>query len=239
MGDFDGKVVVITGAAGGLGSTVTRRFAAESAALALWEFSVERAETLVGQLDESVNAFAAMVDATKPESVDAAITRTLNTYGQIDVLLHIAGGFAMPGPVHEGHIDTWHKMIALNATATYITCGKVAAAMIEKGVQGSIAAILARPAAHGGGANGAAYAASKAAALRVIESMAKELAPHHIRVNGLSPSIIDTPGNRSAMGDANVDKWVTPDEIAETLMFLTSQRGSAITGANIDVFKWS
>lgn len=235
-GEFTGKVVVITGATGGVGSVVTRRFAEEGATLALWERNIEKMQALIDEMDDTVDATPVTVDLTDEVSVAAAIEKTIEIYGKIDVLLHIAGGFAMPGPVHEGHLETWHKLMALNATALYITCGKVAASMLEKGVSGSITAIAARGGLKGG-KNNAIYAASKSAALRIIESMSEELKDQGIRVNAISPSIIDTPQNRAAMGEANAAKWVTPDEIAETLLFLSSARASAITGANIEVYK--
>lgn len=235
-GEFDGKVVVITGAGGGVGSVVAREYGAAGAKLALWELHPEKLQPLVEEIG-AARALAGGVNLTDADAVHAALAQTVEHYGQIDVLLHIAGGFAMPGAVHEGHIDVWHKMMALNATATYITCGAVAGHMVERGIHGSIVMVAAKSAAQGG-KHSAIYAASKSAVLRIMESMADELKPHHIRVNAISPSTIDTPANRDAMGDERAPRWVQPQEIAQTMMFLTSARGSAMTGANVLVNKW-
>jgi NAD(P)-dependent dehydrogenase (short-subunit alcohol dehydrogenase family) len=233
-GELDDKVVVITGAGGGVGQIVTQQVSHTGAKLALWDRSVKPMDEIdCGEAPVE----RIQVDLTEPASVASAVEATVATYGRIDALMHIAGGFAMPGPVHEGHLDVWHQQIALNATAVYLTCGAVAAHMVENEIQGSISLIAAKGGAAGGRHN-AAYAASKSAALRVMESMAAELKEHRIRVNALSPSTVDTPGNRSAMGDKNAEKWVKPEEIANTLIFLASEKASAITGTNIGVFKW-
>ncbi len=235
--EFEGKVFVITGAAGGVGSTVTQHVAQQGARLALWDHNEDKLNTLKSKLDASVEPVLAPVDLTDPGAVDVAIDKTVTAFGQIDHLLHIAGGFAMPGPVHEGHFDVWQRMMALNATALYITCWKVAEHMVADGIRGTLTVVAAKPAQQGG-ANSAAYSASKAAALRVMESMAAELKGHRIRVNAISPSIVDTPGNRAAMGDANADKWVTPMEIAEAMLYLSSSKAAAVTGANLEIYKW-
>jgi NAD(P)-dependent dehydrogenase (short-subunit alcohol dehydrogenase family) len=174
---------------------------------------------------------------TDEASTESAVAQVVEHYGQIDALMHIAGGFAMPGPVHEGHFDVWQKQMALNANAVYLTCGKVAAAMVDKGTHGSLTLIAARGGLKGGKTS-AAYSASKSAALRVMESMAAELRDYRVRVNALSPSTIDTPANREDMGSEKADLWVDPVELADALIFLASDKASAITGTNIGIYKW-
>lgn len=235
MEEFNGKVFVITGAAGGVGTIVTQQVAATGAKLALWDHAQDKLNDLKTKLPDSTACVTVAADLTDEQAVADAVSQTVAAFGQIDHLLHIAGGFAMPGPVHEGHLDTWHKMIARNATATYLTCGTVAKHMLDR-KSGTITLVAARGGLKGG-KNAAAYAASKAAALRIMESMSEELKHEGIRVNAISPSTIDTPANRDAMGDANASKWVTPQEIADTMLFLASSKASAITGANVEVYK--
>lgn len=234
MGELDGKIVVITGAGGGVGSVVSGMVGAAGARLALWDRSPKPMDEVDCGDAEVIRVVADITDA---DSVAQAVQQTADHYGRIDALMHIAGGFAMPGPVHEGHLDVWHKMLALNATGVYVTCGTVAGYMVAQGIQGSLSIIAARGAA-AGGKNSAAYAASKSAAVRVMESMAAELREARIRVNALSPSIVDTPANRDAMGAEKADLWVSPAEIAETLIFLASDRASAVTGTNVGIYKW-
>ncbi len=234
MGELDGKVVVITGAGGGVGSVVSGMVGAAGAKLALWDHAPKSMDALdLG----GAEVLQVVADITDPDSIASAVQQTADHYGRIDALMHIAGGFAMPGPVHEGHLDTWKKMLALNATGVYITCGAVAAYMVENEIQGNISLIAARG-GQSGGKNSAAYAASKSAAIRVMESMAAELRDSRVRVNALSPSIVDTPANRDAMGEEKAPLWVDPAEIGNTLIFLASDKASAITGTNVGIYKW-
>jgi NAD(P)-dependent dehydrogenase (short-subunit alcohol dehydrogenase family) len=83
--------------------------------------------------------------------------------------------------------------------------------------------------------NQAAYTASKAAGFRLMESMALELRDHGIRVNGVSPSIIDTPPNRASMPDADPNKWVTPEQIANGILFLASNEAAGLYGTNLEI----
>ncbi|GAB1422188.1 SDR family NAD(P)-dependent oxidoreductase [Anaerolineales bacterium] len=235
-GEYDSKVVIVTGAAGGLGSIVSRRFAAEGAKLALWDIHEDRLKVLADSIGKS-DTLIHSIDLTSAREVEAALQKVIAQHGRVDVLLHIAGGFAMPGPVHEGHLDSWEKMMALNATATYIVCGKVAGLMVQKHIQGAIVAVSAKPGLKAN-KNMVGYSASKSAVMRIVEGMAEELKEHRIRINCILPSVIDTPANRRDMGEENAEKWVKPEEIADIMLFLAGERASAITGAKLEVFKW-
>lgn len=233
-GQFSGKTVMITGAAGAVGSAVVRKFAGEGANLVLVDLHREGAEKLAQDLGlSSVLILAA--DMGQPDAADDAVTQAEARFGAIHALAHIAGGFAMGDPVHAGNIDVFERMIYLNARLTYVACGRVARSMVEKEVAGSIVAVLARSGLKGG-KNMAAYTASKAAAQRIIESMAQELMPHNIRVNGIMPSTVDTPANRRDMPNADFSKWVSPTQLAEAIAFLSSDAASAITGESLGVY---
>lgn len=236
MGQFTGKTVMITGAAGAIGGGVVEKFAAEGANLVLVDHSEGKLQQRVEAWGDALgNHLIVAADLGKPEDVDRAVHRAEEAFGQIDVLAHIAGGFAMGDPVHEADINVFEKMMYLNARLTFLTCGRVAKHMVEKGVQGCIVGITARP-AQGAAPRMAAYAASKAAAQRILESMAKELMEQNIRVNGLAPSVVDTPANRDDMPNADFSKWVTPAQIADTIAFLASDAASAISGQNIGIY---
>lgn len=226
---FNGKVVMITGAAGNLGRAVARRFAAEGARLAL----VERGEDHLAGILQEVGGLPLAADVTDPASVDALVQQVEAEYGQINVLAHTVGGFAAGQPVHEANLDVWDNMLNLNAKSVYVMCGRVAKHMVERQVAGSIVAIVSRN-AYKGTAKNAAYSAGKAAAQRVLESMAAELGPLNITVNAIAPSTIDTPANRAAMPNADYSKWVQPDEIADAIVFLAANR--AVNGHTLDLF---
>jgi NAD(P)-dependent dehydrogenase (short-subunit alcohol dehydrogenase family) len=230
-GEFDGKVVMVTGANGNIGQVVARRFAAQGATLVL----VGRKEAELTPLVAELGGMPGVADVTDESSMDALVKAVEEKYGHIDVLAHTVGGFASGQPVHEAGLDVWNKMMALNAGSVYVTCGRVARHMVEKGVQGRIIAILSKN-AYKGTAKAAAYSAAKAAAQRVLESMAAELREKGITVNGIVPSTIDTPQNREGMPNADYSKWVQPEEIADAMLYLASEKAKSVSGISLDIF---
>lgn len=234
MPDFADKTIMITGAAGNVAGGIIDKFARMNARLALVDYDRDQlAERLNGR--NLPDPLLLGADLGKPEEVHETIQQITERFGQIDVLAHTVGGFAMGDPVHALDMDAFHKMMYLNAQITYVTCGAVAAHMIDKGVQGAMVAILAK-AGLSGGANMASYSASKAAAERIVQSMAQELKEHHIRINGIMPSIVDTPLNRQDMPKADFSKWVTPAQIADAVAFLASPDAEAISGVSLPVY---
>jgi NAD(P)-dependent dehydrogenase (short-subunit alcohol dehydrogenase family) len=228
-----GKVVVITGATGNLGSAVARVFAAESAQLALVDLDEERLEQAVTSLT-GVQAAGFKTDLTDPESIDGLIEAVTTRFGQIDILVHTVGGYAAGKPVHESGVDVLDKMYNLNVRPLYLIGGAVGRHMVERSVQGRLIFVLAK-AGLKGAKNQAAYTASKAAAIRIMESMAAELREHDIKVNGISPSTIDTPANREAMPNADPGNWVTVDQLSNGILFL-AQANTGVYGTNLEVY---
>ncbi len=231
MGEMTSKVVMVTGAGGNLGSAAARRFAAAGAALVLVEHDAARLAELAAEL----GGLAAAADVTDPASVDALVKQVEAELGRIDALIHTVGGFAAGQPVHEAGLEVWDQMMNLNARSVYVTAGRVARHMVERQLAGRIVAILARS-AFKGMAKAAAYSASKAAAQRVIESMAAELGGLGITVNGIAPSTVDTPANRASMPNVDFSRWVQPAEIAEAALFLASDAARAINGVTLEVY---
>jgi NAD(P)-dependent dehydrogenase (short-subunit alcohol dehydrogenase family) len=236
MGQFDGKVVMITGAAGGVAKGIVRKFALENAKLVLVDHSEDNLKTRVEELSDTLGDYLIVAgDLGKPEDTDKAIQQAETTFGQIDVLIHTVGGWAGGSPVHETDISVFEKQIYLNTRILFVTFGRVARHMVDKGIQGSLVAILAKTGLSGA-KNTAAYAASKAAAQRIMESMALELKEHNIRVNGIMPSIVDTPANRKTMPNADFSRWVTQEQIADTMAFLASDAAKAISGQALGIY---
>jgi NAD(P)-dependent dehydrogenase (short-subunit alcohol dehydrogenase family) len=229
-GEFAGKVVMITGAGGNVGQAVAARFAQGGASLALVGRTGGELEAIAAQS----GGLAVVADVTDPASVGAGIEAIVAKYGRVDVLAHTVGGYTAGTPVHEGILDAWDKMMTLNARSVLVTAGGVAKHMVEQGVAGRIVVVLAR-AAYKGASNHAAYTASKAAAQRIIESMAAELGGKGITVNAVAPSVIDTPPNRNAMPNADFSKWVQPAELAAAIAFLALESSGAINGETLDV----
>lgn len=229
------KTFIVTGASGSVGSATAQQMAAAGAKLALVDIAEDRLNDVIAQLGGDANRFKAYpTDLNDPDSVQAMVARVAGDFGGLNGLVHTVGGYAAGDPAHKAGVDVLDKMFMLNARTLYLTCAAVAAHLVEAGTPGSIAVVLAR-AARQGGANHSAYTASKAAAVRIMESMALELRDHGIRVNGVSPSIVDTPPNRDAMSSADFDKWVKPAQIGDLMVFLSSDAAAAITGANVEI----
>ncbi|MDZ4671569.1 MAG: SDR family NAD(P)-dependent oxidoreductase [Phototrophicales bacterium] len=233
MTNLTDKTFLITGASGNVGRAIAHTFAKAGAKLALVDVNTDALNTLIAEIDGDSSRYRAFnVDLGNPEAIDTLLA----DMGAIDGLVHTVGGFAMGDPVHATKLDVFDRMMTLNARIVYLLAGKVASHMIAKGVKGSISIMLARSGGKGA-KNQAAYTASKAAATRIMESMALELKEHGIRVNGVSPSIIDTPQNRSSMPNTPPDNWVSPAQIGDLMMFLATN--DAMTGANIEISAWS
>lgn len=228
--DFTNKVVIVTGAGGNIGQVVARQFATAGAKVVV----VGRSESELAAIAQELGGMVGIADVTDPASVDALVKKVEDSYGKIDVLAHTVGGYNAGTPVHESGVDLWDKMMNLNARSVYVSCGRVAKHMVDNQVNGRIIAILAKN-AYKGTNNHGAYSASKAAAQRILESMAAELGKLGITVNGIVPSTIDTPQNRAASPNADYSKWVKPEEIADAILFLAADESRAINGVSLDI----
>jgi NAD(P)-dependent dehydrogenase (short-subunit alcohol dehydrogenase family) len=235
MYDFANQVVVVTGATGNLGGAAAQRFAQAGARLALPDRSPDKLPALFSDLANSGNAYlATSVDITNADQVDAFVAETLARFGRIDVLVNTVGGYRAGTPPHETALDTWDFMLNLNARATFVINRAVVPTMLAQG-RGKIINTAARSALSSG-ANEIAYSASKSAVARITESMAAAYKANGINVNAVLPGTIDTPQNRQAMPNANHDRWVTPEAIAEVVLFLASDAAVPIHGALIPVY---
>jgi NAD(P)-dependent dehydrogenase (short-subunit alcohol dehydrogenase family) len=218
------KVVIITGATGGLGQTVTAEFSDAGATLVVAE---RRPSTNLPDGVQSVTA-----DVTQESDVQQLVTEVKNKTGRIDCLINLVGGFAM-GRLSETSPSDWSKMLSLNLTAAFLLSRAVVPRMIDQG-SGRVIHIGAR-AAIDPFPGAAAYLVSKSGLVAMIKILALELAGSGVNVNGVLPTIIDTPVNRQNMPDADYTKWVKPESIAQLLVFLASDEANAINGALIPI----
>jgi len=235
MFDFSGQVVMVTGAAGNLGQAVAFAFQQAGAKLVLVDRAPDRLQKLFPQLvDSADHYFATSVDLTDETAVNHAAQEAIQRFGQIDVLINAAGGFRSGQPVHETSLESWDFMMELNARTVLNTARAVVPQMLSQG-GGKIVNVAARGGL-AGGAKMAAYSASKSAVIRLTESMAAELKHHHININCVLPGTIDTPQNREAMPNAKFERWVTPEAIADVILFLASDAAEAVQGAAVPVY---
>jgi len=236
-GEFKNRIIMVTGAAGNVGRAICERFASEGARLVLIDYSVDVAREAAEKLAlPRTRYLAGAGDVGRIKDADAVIARAVRKFGRIDALIHTVGGFAMGEGMHAiDDLSRFERMMYLNAQTTYVMLARVGRHMVEHTVAGSMVVILARSGLKG--AKGMAeYTAGKAAAERIVQSAAEELKEHHIRVNGIMPSTVDTPVNRRDMPNADFSRWVTPAHIADAAAFLCSAAALPITGASLPVY---
>jgi len=224
-----GKGVLVTGGTGALGTAVVRAFAEAGAHVTVsWISERERDALLaeLGLLTDQVQVEQA--DVTDPDAVAAVCAAAARPTGRLDVLVQLVGGFAL-APLAETDTGTWHRMVALNATSTFL-CAREAVKWMRPQQWGRIVTVAAVPAVDRGAANMAAYAAAKAAVLNLTQSLSKELVGHGITVNAVVPTIIDTPANRAAMPDADRSTWLAPAAMAEVVLWLAGDSAGIVTG---------
>ena len=235
MFDFSNRVVLVTGTSGNLGQAVTRAFSAAGANLVLLDRAPDRLSQLFPELaGSSDHLLLGSVDAGDAESVERAVQSALERFGRIDVLANAVGGYRAGLPVHETPPDTWDFMLNLNARTAFILSRAVVPHMLARG-SGKIVHVAARAALAGAG-KAAAYSASKAATVRLVESLAAELRQENINANCVLPGTIDTPQNRLSMPKADYSRWVPPEAIADVILFLASDAAWAVNGAAVPVY---
>lgn len=235
-GRFVGKVVMVGGGTGGLGRAVSLAFLGEGAKVEVtWVVPEEWAELkeVVGKLGGSALR-GHEVDVTDEAAVNGVVEGIVAEHGKLDVLVNTVGGYAGGLKLWEMETKAFEKMMALNVRSGYALTRAVTRAMLKQG-RGAIVNVAAK-AAFDHAAGAAAYAASKAAALAMIDCLAADLKGSGVRVNSILPSIIDTAANRKAMPRADFEKWPKPEDIARVILFLCSEEAKVIQGAAVPVY---
>jgi NAD(P)-dependent dehydrogenase (short-subunit alcohol dehydrogenase family) len=221
------RVVVVTGASGILGKAVCQAALASGHRVAEIDFSPAASEH-----EATGTMVLGGVDLTSPEQAAEAINSIIARFGQIDVLMNIAGGFRWE-TVGASDLALWERMHQMNLVTT-LNASKAVLPHLLARRSGSIVNV---------GANGAlkamagmgAYAASKSAVHRLTEALAEETKGAGVTVNAVLPSILDTPANRADMPDADFNLWVKPAALAEVMLFLAGPEAAVITGALLPV----
>jgi len=222
-----GKVVLVTGASGGLGTYVTQAF-------------LETGATVIGtsrkiqQSDFTSAGFTAMPGEISSRAgaqtiVDGLVAR----FGRLDVLAHTVGGFAGGQSVTDTDDATFQRMLDLNLNSVFHIL-RATIPVLRKS-SGRIIAIGSRAAVEPGPGVGA-YSASKAAMLSLVKTVAAENRDAGVTANVVLPGTMDTPANRMAMPDADFARWVQPANVASLIVWLASDAGKEITGAAIPVY---
>jgi NAD(P)-dependent dehydrogenase (short-subunit alcohol dehydrogenase family) len=233
--NFSGKVVLVAGGTGGLGRAVSLAFLEEGAKVVV----PYRKEEEFSELKKAVGSKASaleggIVDVTDEGAVSGLVSEVVSRHGRVDALVNTVGGYAGGVKLWEMETKVFDTMLALNLRSGYRLSRAVLPAMLEAR-RGSIVNVAAKAAVdHGAGAG--AYAASKAAAVAMMDSLAGDLKGSGVRVNTILPSIIDTAANRQAMPKADFAAWPKPEEIARVILFLCSDEASVVHGASVPVY---
>jgi NAD(P)-dependent dehydrogenase (short-subunit alcohol dehydrogenase family) len=234
--NFHDKIVMIAGGTGGLGREVTRVFLEAGASVVV---TYRRAEEFAAVMSAAERTGATppdgvAADVTDPAAVEKVAADIVAKHGRIDILVNAVGGYAGGTSLWEADPRTYDRMLQLNLKAGFVLARAIVPVMIRQN-RGWVVNIASR-AALDHAAGGGLYAASKAGALALFDSLAAEVKPYNINVNSVLPSIIDTAANRKAMPKADFSKWPKPEEIAQVILFLCSEQARVIHGAAIPVY---
>ena len=234
-GKFEGKIVLVAGGTGGLGRAVALAFLEEGAKVVVTYRVQEAFNALeIAAVAKGSNLEGHTVDVTDEAAVRQLVEKIVAKHRGLDVMVNAVGAYAGGTKLWEMETKVFDQMLALNLRAGYALARAVVRAMLKAG-RGSIVNVAAK-AAFDHAAGAAAYAASKSAAVALMDSLAADLKGSGVRVNSILPSIIDTAANRRAMPTADFSKWPKPEDIARVILFLCSDEARVVHGAAIPVY---
>ncbi len=226
--NLSSRKIVVTGASGALGTAIVKAARAAGAAVADIDrdSAAEELRSLPGV--ELLGGF----DLSNAQDAEKAVRDAATRLGGLDGLVNVAGTFRWE-TVEAGSADTWDLLYRVNL-ATAVNASRAAVPILSSSGVGRIVNIGAAGAVRAAAGMGA-YAASKAGVIKLTEALAEETKARNLTVNAVLPSIIDTPANRADMPNARFENWVRAEQIADLIIFLLSDRASAITGAAIPI----
>jgi NAD(P)-dependent dehydrogenase (short-subunit alcohol dehydrogenase family) len=235
------KVVVVTGAARGIGLATAKKFLSEGWRVALLDIDGKTQDLARDKLNESDKTLAIECDVSDPDQVAAAIKKVVAEFNHIDALVNNAG-IAVFKPVMQTSFEEWSRVLAVNLNGPFICTQACVPAMLARG-GGSIVNITSISGVRASTLR-VAYGTSKAALMHMTKQQAVELGNQGIRVNAVSPGPVDTamakevhtPDIRSDYHDAiPLNRYGTEEELAEATYFLCSDKASYITGHTLNV----
>ncbi|MGE0715914.1 MAG: SDR family NAD(P)-dependent oxidoreductase [Alphaproteobacteria bacterium] len=241
---LDGRVALVTGGNGGLGSLGCRAFAEAGADVIVASRDAERCEKVAGEVRSmGRRALAVSVDVTRRQSVEAMAARALDAFGRVDILFNNAGVIS-PKTMLDLEEDDWHRVMDVSATGSWLCSRALVPQMIARG-EGRIINMGSILSSHGI-ANRTPYCAAKAAVANLTRAMAVELGPKGINVNAVAPTVIVTDLNRdlvdkqpqvygTVLARMPLGRLGQPEDLAGALVFLASPASAFITGQILHV----
>jgi 3-oxoacyl-[acyl-carrier protein] reductase len=238
--DLTGKVALITGASSGIGAATAEIFTDLGAKVAIGYFHNRKGAE---QVRAKTGALAIQADVRDEAALRAMVAKAADELGPVDILVNNAGSLVERMKLVEITADRWNNVFNLNTTSAVLCSQAVAPSMIER-KRGVIINIVSIAGRNGGGPGAGAYAAAKAALISFTKSMAKELAPFGIRVNAVSPGVIDTPFHEVFSTPEMIKGFVSQipmgrtgrsEECATAIAFLASDAASYIAGETVEI----
>jgi NAD(P)-dependent dehydrogenase (short-subunit alcohol dehydrogenase family) len=245
-GRLSGSTALVTGASAGIGETIAKTFAREGAAVAIASTNVTEAKRVGAEIEAAGGSVLVLqADVTQSRDVDRMVKAVLDRWGGIDVLVNAVGGWRQLAPVTEIAEEEWDRVVTLNLKSAFLCIKAVARSMMER-KKGRIINLGSQS---GNGPNpdtdsNLPYAASKGGLIVLTKHLAKQLGPHGITVNTVSPGTTLTPRVKTVWDAATVRRkaeknslrsLVEPKDSAEAVLFLALEESRFITGVNLNV----
>ena len=241
--EFVNKTAIITGAGQGMGKAVAERLAQGGSKIVVFDINSDQAEAAISSLNEySSESMVVTGDVTKKDDVEKAVKDTVDRFGQVDILINNAG-VLRPTAVIDIDEKEWDWVVAVNLKGTFLFSQAVLKIM-RKNNWGRIVNFSSTAGKNISTVGGAHYTSAKAAILGFTRHLAKEEAGHGITVNSVCPGLIDTEMVRNTIDPVKTQKYADsfpisrlgePEEVAELVAFLCSNRAAYITGASLDI----
>ncbi len=229
--NFSNKVVLITGGTGALGRTLVKKFI-ESRAITISSFLNEKEAQKLKTTNPKVEMIK--LDIGNEEQILKMIPILVERFGTINILVNVVGGYLGGKSITELSGTDWDTMMNLNLKSAFLISKHIIPIM-KSGNGGNVVHISSRTGLSSEGFD-SAYAASKAALIRFVESAAQEFKEHHININCILPTTIDTDANRKAMPKADFTKWLLPEDLSNVVLFLCSSSSGVINGSAIPTY---
>lgn len=243
--DLNGKVALVTGASSGIGRATAVALAECGAAVAVNfrrnESGAE--ETRARVVNAGGRAAVIQADVTRAADVRALVGRTVEEFGPVDILVNNAGSLVERLKILELTEERWDEVIDLNLKSAFLCSQAVAASMMERKT-GAIVNVSSVAGRNGGALGSIHYSTAKGGLITMTKGFAKELAPYGVRVNAVSPGVIDTPYHerfstpeamKAYVGGIPAGRVGTPEEVASVIAFLASDAASYLCGETIEI----
>lgn len=242
---MEGKVAIVTGGAGGIGSAICKAFMRENCAVAIADSDYQKAQSLSTEItSHGIKSMAVMADVTSQESVESSVKNVVDHLGHVDFLVHCAGN-NIKAPLLEMSLAQWQSSLDTHLTGAFLFCQSVGKQLVRQRKGGRVV-LMSSVAAISPAPERGAYSPAKAGLVNLAQMLSLEWAQYNINVNAICPGVADTPMtkmvyerepllkkqrlNRTPMG-----RHVMPEEIADLVVFLCSDKSTYINGIAVPI----